>query len=137
MKFLTVRKDGGRDSTVTGFWLVEIKSLFSVCLLRFDGQSREAYHTHAFNCLSWVLRGKLLEHFLDPWGAGSRQTIHHVSWRPFVTRRTDFHKVDSLAPHTWVLSFRGPWARYWREFLPEHGRFVTLTHGRQIVSDFT
>jgi hypothetical protein len=134
VKFLTRRKDGGPESSVTGYWLVEIKSLFSVCLLRFDGRSREAFHTHAFHCLSWVLRGALIEHFLAPRGVGSQQTVHRASWRPFITRRSDFHKVDSLVETTWVLTFRGPWAREWKEFLPMTDEFVTLTSGRAVSS---
>lgn len=128
MKFLTKRKDGGAESTVTGYWLVEIKWLFSICLLRFDGASREAFHTHAFNCFSWVLRGGLLETFLD-----GRVRYHPASWLPFVTRRTDFHKVDSGSGTTWVLSFRGPWARRWKEYLPHSEEIVTLTHGRKVI----
>lgn len=55
MKIFRKMKDGGGDSTVTGYFLIEIKSLFSVVLLRFDGESRDAYHEHAFNCVSWLL----------------------------------------------------------------------------------
>ena len=129
MKFLTKRKDGGAESTVTGYWLVEIKSLFSIVLLRFDGNSREAFHTHAFNCVSWVLKGHLQEQFI-----GKRSDrVYRSSWRPFKTLRTDFHKVSSPWGTTWVLSFRGPWADVWREYLPQSGKFITLTHGREQV----
>ena len=129
MKFLTIRKDGGNESTVTGYWLVEIKSLFSIALLKFDGKSREAYHTHAFNCFSWVLRGELMECFLD-----GRTEFHSRSWRPFFTRRTDFHKVSSItAKPSWILTFRGPWKKEWLEWRPLENRFVGLTHGRQEV----
>ena len=128
MKLFARRKDGGGESTVTGYWLIEVKSLFSICLLRFDGASREAFHNHAFNCFSWVLKGELIENFLD-----GRERQHPASWRPFVTRRTDFHKVSSVQGSTWVLSFRGPWASRWREWRPLEGRLVTLTHGRREV----
>lgn len=130
MKFLTKRKDGGGESTVTGYWLVEIKSLFSIALLKFDGASREAYHTHAFNCFSWVLRGELSEEFFD--GRGRRP--HVASWRPFITKRTDFHKVSSVSlKPTWLLTFRGPWQKTWLEWRPGENRFVRLTHGREEV----
>lgn len=132
MKLLTKRKDGGPESSVTGYWLIEAKSLFSICLLRFDGRSREAFHTHAFNCFSWVLRGRLRETFLDTFLEG-QAVEHRASWRPFVTRRSDFHKVDSPDGTTWVLTFRGPWKGRWREYLPKTDEFVTLTHGRQAV----
>lgn len=126
MKFFTKRKDGGNESTVTGYWLIEIKSLFSIAILRFDGASREAFHTHAFNCISWLISGRLVEQFH---GGGWR--THRPSWIPFVTRRTDFHKVSSAVPTSWLITFRGPWLDTWREFRPKEQRFVTLTHGRR------
>lgn len=129
MKFFRRRKDGGRESTVTGYWLVEIKSLFSIVLLRFDGASREAFHTHSFNCFSWVVSGGLRETLID-----GRTRFYSPSWFPFITRRTDFHMVDSLTSTTWVLSFRGPWRKRWQEYLPKTDEFVTLTNGRREVA---
>ena len=64
MKLFHKAKDGGPASTVTGYWLIESKRFFSIVLLRFDGPSREAFHTHAFNSISWVVKGVLLENFL-------------------------------------------------------------------------
>lgn len=127
MKLLTKRKDGGQESTVTGYWLIEIKCLFSICLLKFEGRSRDVYHTHAFNCFSWVLRGALRETFVC---YNYNEKTHKASWLPFMTRRGDFHKVDSVTPVTWVLSFRGPWAQRWQEYDPKSGSFTHLTHGR-------
>lgn len=125
MKFFAKRKDGGPESHVTGYWLIEIKSLFSVVLLRFDHGSREAYHSHAFNAVSWVLRGKLLESLL-----GDRGDIKYLpSWRPVWTPRTRFHKVISSGT-TWVLSIRGPWAKHWMEYIPGK-EVLELTHGRR------
>lgn len=130
MKLLTKRKDGGGESTVTGYWLIEIKSLFSIALLRFDGKSREAYHEHAFNCVSWVLKGGLRETFKDH----SHTRWHFASWKPFVTRRHDFHKVDSIAGTSLILTFRGPWAKTWWEDRPNDRQMVKLTHGREEVA---
>jgi hypothetical protein len=120
-------KDGGPQSTVHGYWLVELKRLFSIVLLRFDGDSREAFHSHAFNSVSWILRGRLIEQHLD-----GRVQEHAPSLRPAVTRRTTFHKVDSVG-RTWVLSFRGPWSKTWHEYLPKTGKTVTLGHGRRAL----
>lgn len=126
MKFFTKMKDGGSESTVTGYWLVEIKSLFSIVLLRFDGNSREAFHNHAFNSVAWVLRGELKENMLN---GSVRQ--HKASFKPFIVTRNDFHKVDSVTPKTWVLNFRGPWTKTWMEVRPlENNRLVTLSNGR-------
>ena len=128
MMFFKKRKDGGKESTVTGYWLVEMKSLFSICLLKFEGRSREAFHTHAFNAVSWVLKGSLTEHMKD-----GRTNHYKPSFKPVWTPRSNFHKVDSDGT-TVVLTFRGPWANRWKEWLPNEERFVTLTHGRKIVA---
>lgn len=129
MKFLTTCKDGGPESRVWAHVLVEIKSAGSIILLRFEDGSREAYHSHAFNCFSWVLSGCLLEQF-RPQSSRARR-YHLPGWLPFITRRTDFHKVSSIG-RTWVLTFRGPWSDTWQEEVD--GRTITLTHGRKEIS---
>lgn len=126
MKFLFKSKDGGSESTVTGYWLIEAKNLFSVVILCFDGESREAYHTHAFDAFSWVLRGGLTEFI---WKGPSTKYV--PSLMPIVTKREVCHKVRSNKGKTWVLSLRGPWKNTWKEIRPLEGnREVTLTHGR-------
>lgn len=132
MKLLTLCKDGGYESTVWSYFLVEIKWLFSIALLRFEDGSREAYHSHAFDCVSWVLRGDLVEECLNESNGLTWHNWYRPSWRPVVTRRSTFHKVTSYG-RTWVITFRGPWADTWREYLPDEDRFVTLTHGREEI----
>ena len=129
MKIFSYGKDGGPDSCVWGFWLVEIKSLFSVALLVFENGSREAYHTHAFNSISWVLKGKVEEHMQ---GSPSAMNVFTPSFKPIITKRDTFHKVFSIG-RTWVLTFRGPWAKQWKEFSPARNEFTTLESGRKIV----
>ena len=124
MKIFKKSKDGGAESTVTGYFLIEWKKVFSIVLLKFEGQSREAYHTHAFNCISWVLRGKLIEQLRH--GFINR---YKPSLKPVITRRDTFHKVDSVGT-TWVISFRGPWSKTWQEYLPKENKEVTLASGR-------
>lgn len=118
-------KDGGPESKVEGYWLVQCKSLFTVALLRFDEGSREAYHSHAFNSVSWVLGGKLEEWMLE----SLRVNTYLPSWKPIFTKRDTFHRVYGRAKKTWVLTFRGPWTDTWHENLPERGN-ITLTHNR-------
>lgn len=125
MKLFTKMKDGGAESSVTGYWLCEFKSLFSIVLLKFEGESREAYHEHAFNCWNWLIKGELVE-FL--FGGGRR--YYEPGFKPFFIGRKDYHKVSSITPVSWVLSFRGPWKDSWKEYLPLEGRERTLTHGR-------
>lgn len=128
MKLFQWGKDGGKESKVWGFWFIEIKSLFSIVLLVFEPGSREAYHSHAFNAVTWFLRGKVYEDFLD--GKGRPWT---PSFRPKFTPRNCFHKVTGAAKKTYALSFRGPWQKTWHEYLPNTRRHVTLTNGRQVV----
>ena len=125
MKIFNVSKDGGRYSNVWGYWLIEIKSLFSVAFLRFEHGTREAYHSHAFNCISWVLKGKLEEIHKD-----GRVKWHTPSLRPIITKRDTFHKVFSHG-RTFVFTLRGPWHNLWKENI--NGQEITLTHGRKIV----
>lgn len=126
MRFLSVSKDGGPRSNTTAYWLAEIKSLFSVALLRFTEKDREEYHSHAFDSISWVLRGSLTENHLD-----GRVQRHHAGLTPVVTSKSTFHRVEADST-SWVLTFRGPWVRFWNEMTPD-GKLVTLTHGRKEV----
>jgi hypothetical protein len=142
MKLFAKRKDGGPDSNVTGYWLIEWKGLFSIALLRFSDGSREAYHSHAFNSVSWVLRGHLEEerlielklpligYFIPGFKNVVRRTHFKPSLKPIVTTRDNLHKVYSHGT-TWALTFRGPWSKTWMERRPDGD--VTLTNGRKIV----
>lgn len=128
MKLFHVAKDGGPKSTVTGYWLIESKRLFSIALLRFDNGSREEYHSHAFDCISWVFgEGCLREEHLN-----GEVDIHNMSFKPVVTRRSTFHRVFSKGT-TWVITFRGPWSKQWKEYDPVTEAFSTLSNGRVVV----
>lgn len=126
MKLFKKMKDGGPESTVTGYWLIESKKYCSIVLLKFDGRSREAFHTHAFNAWSWIL----------PFGMGLTEyfpdgTCKFLKPDSFVyTPRESMHKVDSSGVN-WILSFRGPWLDTWYE-INENGH-QTLTHGRKVI----
>jgi hypothetical protein len=134
VRFLHYGKDGGKESTVWGFFLVEIKSLFSIVLLRFENGSREAYHDHAFNAISWVLKGQLKEQRIykkgNAVGIAETAQFYNPSVRPIYTARNHFHMVLSNGT-TWVFSIRGPWSKTWHEYLPNEGKHVTFTHGRK------
>jgi hypothetical protein len=125
VRFFQKHKDGGPKSTVTGYWLAEIKSLFSIVLLKFEDGSRDEYHNHAFNSVNWVLKGNVEEQF-------PHQELNQsfsASIKPIVTRRTRMHRVVSKGT-TWVLSFRGPWAKTWLEYDQKTKKLVTYGHGR-------
>lgn len=129
MKFFSIAKDGGPKSHVTGYWLIEVKWLFTVVLLRFAQGTREAYHSHAFNALSWFLSGEVEERLF---GSPVVRTWK-PSFRPKWTPRSCFHKVYAKRT-TWCLSIRGPWQWTWREYIPATGEMHTLTHGRKVMS---
>ncbi len=112
-------------------YLIEIKGLLSIALLRFGAGSRESYHSHAFNSTSWLLRGRLREEFHP--GCGLDPVEYRPSLWPISTYRGTFHRVFSTAT-SWVLTFRGPWSRTWREHDPRTGESTTLTHGRKVVA---
>ena len=130
MKILKWSKDGGPESPVDAFFIVEIKSLFSVALLRFNKGGREAFHTHAFNAWTWFLWGDLVEEellwsFEEPWPRRYFRSIF-----PKVTPRTKNHRV--VANETsWCFTIRGPWSDTWTEDTETH--YTVLTHGRRIV----
>jgi len=117
-------KDGGEESTVWG-WFVEAKRLATVALLRFEDGSREAYHSHAFDCVSVLLEGELHEHHL--FGGVFVYRAPCV----FVTRKNTFHKVVSVG-RSYVATVRGPWADEWLEWTEAQG-FQVLTNGREAV----
>jgi hypothetical protein len=125
MKLFFKSKDGGPKSSVTGYWLIESKSLFSIVLLKFEGKSRAAFHTHAFNAFSWMLKGKLIEYFHIDYKPFN---VIEPSFIPFWTYKEDFHMVSSIGT-SWALTFRGPWTKKWMEYTDEDGGYY-LRSGR-------
>lgn len=127
MRFMEWEKDGGPKSHVDAFYIVEIKPLFSIIVLRFSDGTREAYHNHAFNAISWLLRGRLIERTKNGW----MPVNYWPSFKSIWTPRNRFHQVASRGV-SWAITFRGPWASNWKEFTRERGIY-TLTHGRREV----
>lgn len=129
MKLFWRGKDGGPESNVTGYFLIEWKPVVSIALMRFTDGTRKAYHSHAFDSVSWLLSGQLAEWLLfDTIG-----TIYDPSIKPIITRRSTFHKVYSHGT-SWLLTIRGPWVKTWREYRDEEKRFVILANGRKEVA---
>lgn len=125
------KPDGGKDSGVTGYFLIEWKCLFSVALLHFTEGSREAYHSHAFHALTWWLGGTATEERIDgTYAVGCRKTKYKRSIIPKLTLRSNIHRVVPEGD-CWAFTLRGPWLDYWYEFTK--GKRITLTHGRKVV----
>lgn len=137
-RFFYKKPDGGKDSGVTGYFLVEWKILFSIGILHFKKGTREAYHNHAFNALTWWLKGSVTEAKLNASFNTSSliekyqdiETNYKPSVIPKFTSRDNFHKVLAHKD-TWALTFRSNWKNTWMEF--KDGRIITLTHGRKQI----
>jgi hypothetical protein len=160
MRFFSKAKDGGPESPVDGYFLIEIKSLFSIVLLHFNFGARESFHTHAFNAFTlWLkgnvyeeIKGNVYEEIADgsvwpaprtkQWKAGQFKFTPRNLLHRFITPSTGifvslFGNIVSRRTENgaWALSFRGPWSKTWREYTPATDKITTLTHGRKIVSD--
>ena len=133
MKFLSKSKDGGPESTVDAYTLIELKSLFSIILLKFNNGSRDAFHTHAFHALSWYLKGDATEITISSPRCRIFKQWSGFHWWPKFTPRSHMHKVISHGI-TWVFTIRGPWAKKWSEYLPGDDKIVWLSNGRKKVT---
>ncbi len=125
-RLFSVTSDGGKDSGVTAYFLIEWKVLFSIGILHFREGTREAYHSHAFNALTWWLKGKVTEIKLN-----GTETEYEPSFKPKLTLRDNIHKVLSHKD-TYALTLRGPWVDKWVEV--RNNTWITLTHGRKIIA---
>ncbi len=123
IKLFCKSPDGGKDSGVTGYFLIEWKNVFSIALLRFSKGSREAFHSHAFNAYTWWLKGEVIEEYAD----GSPARKWKPSIKPKFTPKSKFHKIIGIK-ETWAFTFRGAWEDTWQE--QKDGETYTLTHGR-------
>lgn len=132
-----VKPDGGKNSGVTAYFLIEWKILFLIGLLHFKKGSREAYHNHAFNALTWWLKGNVTECKLNALFSCEEVVKYEdleKQYRPSIipkyTSRNNFHKVVAHED-TYALTFRGPWKDKWNEF--KNNKLITLTHGRKEI----
>jgi hypothetical protein len=125
MRLLQKAKDGGSESPVDAYFLIEIKSLFSIALLKFNKGGRENYHSHAFNALTWFICGNLIEQDVS-----GELYIYFPSLVPKVTKRAKMHRVIA-SRDSWCLTLRGRWVDTWTEF--DGKKVITLTRGRKVV----
>lgn len=152
MRLFSKAKDGGPESPVDGYFLIEIKSLFSIVLLHFNFGRRESFHNHAFNALTFWLKGNVTEEIeeywpgkhvrRDTWRAGDvkytpRDTMHRFETPSTGTYKSFFGNIVARAHKNgaWALSFRGPWKKTWQEHKTPFGESITLTNGRKLVTE--
>lgn len=132
MRFLQKVKDGGPESPVDAYVLIEIKGLFSVMLLKFNKGGREAFHSHAFDALTWFIKGDLVEQSLVNHPNGTHQRrVYRRSLLPKVTPRSLLHRVVAHKD-SWCLTLRGPWVKQWVEYNEDDRKFTLLTRGRRV-----
>lgn len=130
MKLFKKGHDGGPDSGVTGYWLIEWKSVFSIVLLHFSPGSREAYHSHAFSAVTLWLRGRIREESLagsSPISGMGPPLVYRPGQFKY-TPRNKFHRIIAGPKGAWALSIRGRWRGNWQEYKNE--RLINLSNGR-------
>ena len=127
MRTLEKAKDGGSESHVDAYFLIEKKNLFSIALLKFNPGGRGVFHTHAFNALTWFLKGNLVEEDVD-----GDIYVYKRKIFPKYTPKSKNHIVKSVGT-SWCFTIRGPWDKTWKEHDPIMDKTTTLTHGRKIV----
>lgn len=122
-------KDGGPKSNVDAYVFIEIKSWFSIILLKFNKGHRENYHSHAFNAITIPLtaEGTLYEEYTD-----TDRVFFYKKLKPKYTPKDLLHRVVALTD-SWALTFRGPWDQFWIEQTPS-GVQILLSHGRKEVA---
>jgi hypothetical protein len=123
MRFLEKCKDGGHQSPVDGYVLIELKGWFSIILLRFNPGAREKSHTHAFNAISWFLSGSTTEYI-----QGQSPKHRTGLCLPHITTRNVNHRYNCYKP-AWCLTFRGPWVSWWKDGTKY------LSWGRKVVAE--
>ncbi len=128
MKLFSKAKDGGPESPVDAYFVVECKGLFSIALLKFNKGGREAFHTHAFDAWTWFLKGDLTEQ--DVSGATYRYSRSLI---PKLTKKSKNHRVVA-EKDSWCLTVRGPWQKNWTEYNAEKDITTTFSPGRQVVA---
>lgn len=136
MKLFSKAKDGGPESPVDAYFVVECKGLFSIALLKFNKGGREAFHTHAFDAWTWFLKGDLTEQTIvkgDKHGYLYQEKEYSFSLTPKLTRKSDMHRVVA-EKDSWCLTVRGPWQKNWTEYNAEKDVTTTLSHGRHVVA---
>jgi hypothetical protein len=130
-RFFHKKPDGGKDSGVTGYFLIEWKIFFSIGILHFKKGTREAYHNHSFDALTFWLKGLVTEEKINPSNRSEKNRKNYKnSLIPKFTSKSNFHKIIAHKD-TYALTFRGPWKDTWNELRKEN--LVTLTHGRKII----
>ena len=124
--FMCKRKDGGSESPVDAYFLIEIKDWFSIAILKFNKGGREAYHTHAFDAYTWFLKGNLVEKDVN-----GKYYVYERSLVPKKTLKSKNHRVTALSD-SWCLTVRGKWDKTWTEYNETLDETTIFSDGRVV-----
>lgn len=130
LKLFEKCKDGGPQSPVDAYVLIEWKRAFSVLFLKFNKGCREDYHSHAFNALTWFVKGNLVEERLAQDKVQYKR--YTLSVLPKVTLKDNLHRVKAYKD-SWCFTLRGPWQDNWTEFNETTRETIHLTKGRKVT----
>lgn len=134
MKFLQWSKDGGPESNVEGFFIIEIKGLFSIAILRFNEGMRETFHSHAFDAVTLPVSGDMEEQSLvgDILRPPEVSVKRYINWKWKLTPKSKVHRVK-VNKTGYCLTLRGKWGKTWWEYNRKTQEFKLLGHGRKIL----
>lgn len=124
--FMCKRKDGGNESPVDAYFLIEIKDWFSIAILKFNKGGREAYHTHAFDAYTWFLKGNLVEEDVN-----GESYVYERSLVPKKTLKSKNHRVKALSD-SWCFTIRGKWGKTWTEYNEALDETTIFSDGRVV-----
>lgn len=118
---------GGRP--IDQYVIFECKYLFSIIIFNFieSDKVQDRFHTHAFNSVSFKLKGYYEEHILDENGETLIVPRHNVV--KFFER--DIYHAIGKSNDCWTLLLAGPWKQTWKEFFPNLRKIETLSWSRK------
>lgn len=109
-----------------GWWIIEIKWLFSIVILQFTPGCRENFHTQPFNSLTWWM-SEAEEHTPN-----SKKSLK-PGWIPTYTPRDKLHRINTETT-TWAISIRGKWVDTLKEYNENTKTTIEYSHHRKITS---
>lgn len=127
MKLFTKAKDGGSESPVDAYFLFENKYVGSIAILKFNKGGREAFHTHAFDALTWFIKGDLIEEDVS-----GDLLVYKRSIKPKITLKSKNHRVIAKKD-SYCITIRGRWVDTWTEYNKELNETTIFSWGRNKV----
>ncbi len=112
------------------FTIIEIKYLGGIIVNIFNTSNQDRFHSHAFNALSWMIRGHYYEDVIVD---GNLLKLKKIERSRFIPRNY-IHKITKSSPNAMSITFEGPWESTWNEYF-DNGRIKTYSWGRKVIFD--